>query len=226
MIVLNAAVTISPWVSLVISVLGLSASLLVAYVNNFKKSRPGVLTGSRITIYPVPYQTPTEVLWGGTAFVIPMTFFNWSPNGGSVIECRLNISALDKPGEVFDIAWTEFVELSHTERRLTTTGFAQPLPLPPKSSLTKTILFVWTPFNGTPFTVAANRYKLDLLVWTTEGTKASVKQSFGFTIDANAAMHYQASLENKTPFTIDAALRETNRNNATLSQIQATEMYG
>ena len=226
MTILQSTSAVSPWIPIVISVISLLMTLIVAYTATLKRSRPSLLVGSRITIYPAPYQTAEKMVWGGTGIYIPMTFFNWSPNGGSVVDCRLNISKADNPNEVFDIGWSEFHEMLHNERRMGYSGFAQPIPMPPRSSVTKTILFIWLPFSDNMLKVKHGLYNLVILVWTKSGSKPNIRQTFEFTIGEKEANEYSLNLKNENPLTIDVSIRETNRINSLLTKDQVKKIYG
>jgi len=52
---------------------------------------------------------------------------------------------------------------------------AEPIPLPPKSSLTKTILFVWSPFNNNKLTESEGRYRLNTLVRVKLSVKPAIR---------------------------------------------------
>jgi hypothetical protein len=158
--------SVSSWLPITISLISLGASLTVAYFSNLKKSKPSALIASQISMYNVPFNAPEGIIWGGTGILIPMTFFNWSPNGGSILECRITIARADNSNEIFDIGWSEFSEMLQGERRMGNGGFAQPIALPPKSSLTKTILFVWFPSNENKLIIYSGQYVMNVLVWT------------------------------------------------------------
>lgn len=223
---LNISPGIIPIVSLLISSVSLSASLIVAYFSNFKKSRPGVLIGSNISIYPAPYRGAESVIWGGTGIYIPMTFFNWSPNGGSIIQCRIMLARIDNPNEIYDMAWTEFAEMLQSERKMGNGGLAQPIPISPKSSLTKTVLFIWNPFSNKKLPIKEGRYSFDILLWTHSSSKPNIKQTFEFSVSKQQENDYQISLDNKTMLTIDISIRETNRDNNILTKEQSVSLYG
>jgi hypothetical protein len=157
---------------------------------------------------------------------MPMTFFNWSPNGGSIMECRMAIARVDNPNEIFDISWTEFSEMLQNERRMGYGGFAQPIPLPPKSSLTKTILFLWPPSDNNKLPVNPGRYVLNVLVWTKSSAKPSIIESFEFSISDQIANAYNFYLNNKNPSTVDISIRDIHRSNDVLTKSQAKEIYG
>lgn len=216
----------SSWIPILISVISLCATLVVAYFSNFKKSKPGVLIGSQMSMYPVPFNGPEGIIWGGTGILMPMTFFNWSPNGGSIMECRIAIARVDNPNEIFDISWTEFSEMLQNERRMGYGGFAQPIPLPPKSSLTKTILFLWPPSDNNKLPVNPGRYVLNVLVWTKSSPKPSIIESFEFSISDQISNAYNFYLNNKNPSTVDISIREIHRSNDVLTKSQAKEIYG
>lgn len=204
---------------------GLFVSLLVAYTANFKRLKPGVLIGSRIEIYPAPFQAADEVVFGATGIYIPMTFFNWSPNGESIIDCRITLAKKDAPDEVYDLAWYEFAQMLQSERRMGYGGAAQPIPLSPKSSLTKTVLFIWAPLGNKQLVISKGGYELNVYVWTKAALKPTIRESFGFSVSDLQASEYEANLKNKTSLTIQVSIRATNRDNALLTKKQAEELY-
>jgi hypothetical protein len=223
MTLLNETPEISPWISLIISIIGLLSSLLVIYISNLKKSKPKVLIGSDISFFPAPYVTAKDLEWGATSFYIPMTFFNWSPNGGSIIDCRITLARKDTPNKVYDMAWSEFTEMLQEERRMGYAGFAQPLPLPPNSSITKTVVFTWAPHSSHPFTVASGAYTLRVMLWTKVTSKPQLRETFEFNISEQDANDYQTNLQNKIPLTIRVSIRETNKPNNILTSSEASK---
>jgi hypothetical protein len=221
-----AVISDSSSLPLTISLISLGATLAVAYFSNFKKSRPGVLIAPQISIYNLPFQAPEGIIWGGVGILIPTTFFNWSPNGGSVLECRITIAKADNPNEIFDIGWSAFSEILQTERRMGNGGFAQPLALPPNSSLTKTILFVWHPSNDHKLIIQSGRYFMNLLAWTKSSAKPAISESFEFLITKELANDYNFYLSSKNASTIDISIREMHRPNSVLTKSQANQIYG
>jgi hypothetical protein len=221
-----AVISDSSSLPLMISLISLGTSLAVAYFSNFKKSKPGILIASQIQMYNVPFQAPEEIIWGGVGILIPTTFFNWSPNGGSVLECRITIAKADNPNEIFDIGWSEFSEILQTERRMGNGGFAQPIALPPNSSLTKTILFVWYPSNDNKLTIHSGQYVMNLLVWTKSSVKPAICESFEFVITEEIANDYNFYLSSKSAATIDIPIREMHHLNGVLTKSQANQIYG
>lgn len=217
--------SVSPWLPLTISMIGLFTSLLVAYTANFKRLKPGVLIGSRIEIYPAGYQTVDEVVFGATGIYIPMTFFNWSPNGESIIDCRITLAKKGSADEVYDIAWYEFSQMLQSERKMGYGGTAQPIPLSPKSSLTRTVLFIWTPMEKKQLLISKGEYELNVYVWTKAVAKPTIREKFEFSVSDLQASDFEANLKNKTSLTIQVSIRETNRDNALLTRNQAEELY-
>ncbi len=221
-----AVISDSSSLPLTISLISLGATLAVAYFSNFKKSKPGVLIASQISMYNVPFQAPEGIIWGGVGILIPTTFFNWSPNGGSVLECRITVAKADNPNEIFDIGWSEFSEMLQNERRMGNGGFAQPIALPPNSSLTKTILFIWNPSNDDKLTIDSGQYVMNLLVWTKSSVKPAICESFEFLITEELANNYSFYLGSKSAATIDISIREMHRLNGVLTKSQANRIYG
>jgi hypothetical protein len=155
-----------------------------------------------------------------------MTFFNWSPNGGSIIESRITIARIDNPNEIFDLSWYEFHEMLQSERRMGYQGFAQPIPIPPNSSLTKTVLFVWLPFNDKRLGMLPGRYSLDALFWTKSSIKPGICQSFEFSVTQKQSDDFNFYLKSKNSSTVDISIREINRQNSILSRDQVKRIYG
>lgn len=225
MILLESTTSVVSQLPLLISIISLLVSLLSTYFSTFKKSRPGVLISSQLEIYNAPMMTAEGTLWGGVGVYIPMTFFNWSPNGGSIVECRISIARLDNPNEIFDFSWTEFQAMLQTERRMGYEGFAQPIPLSPNSSLSKTVLFVWYPGEKN-LAILNGRYKLDVLFWTGQSAPPNIKQSFEFSITEKQAQDFNFYLKNKNSSTVSITIREISRTNSVLTKEQASKIYG
>jgi hypothetical protein len=221
----STSIFTSPLLPITISIVSLVVTLVTAYVSNFERSKPSVLVASQISIYNLPFQAPEGIIWGGTGVLIPMTFFNWSPNGGSIVECRITIAKTGNSNQIFDMRWGEFSEMLQTERRMGYAGFAQPIALPPKSSITKTILFAWYFSNDKNLTIDQGQYALNVLAWTTSSPKPNIRQSFGFSISDEMAQAFAFFLKNQNPSTIDVSIREISRSNSVLTNIQAKQIY-
>jgi len=225
MILLESSASVVSQLPLVISIISLVVSLVSTYFSTFKKSRPGVLISSQVEIYNAPAMTAEGTLWGAVGVYIPMTFFNWSPNGGSIVESRIALSRLDNPNEIFDFTWAEFQAMLQTERRMGYEGFAQPIPLSPNSSMSKTVLFIWYPAEKS-LTINPGRYTLDILFWTSQSTAPDIRQTFEFSIADKQAEDFNYYLKNQNPATVAITIRELSRPNSVLTKEQSNKIYG
>lgn len=138
--------TLYNWLYISISTLSLLISLSVAYLAYFQSAKPKVLVGSNLIIFNSFVNTISGMIWGGITFVLPVTFYNWSPKGGSIYQVRLVIGQENNPQEYFDLAWTSFTKfidgLTWEDEDI-----AQPIAIAGRDSVSKFIRFDWSPLT-------------------------------------------------------------------------------
>lgn len=85
--------TLTDGLTLVISFFSLLVSGTVAYFAWLRNAKLQVLLGSNLNFFNSAAIIPTGDQWGGVSFVLPITFYNWSPQGGTVQQVRSGISS-------------------------------------------------------------------------------------------------------------------------------------
>jgi hypothetical protein len=211
--------------AIIISAISLLTSGYVAYVAFLKGPNPEMIVGTKFYIYPAPFLSQDGLTWGGVGFYIPITFHNWSPKGGSIIEVRIAIRRKDDPSTVFDMSWNEFAKMLEDQRRWGHEGTAQPIPLQGRSSESKVIQFAWLPISEKDFEVKSGRYNISIYAWTKAREKPNLKESFEFLIKDEQVQEFQKAKENKNTLTIELALRENKRTNSILTESEFKQLY-
>ncbi|MEG3931915.1 MULTISPECIES: hypothetical protein [unclassified Microcoleus] len=148
------------WITMVVSLLSLLVSSAVAYSSNFRKERIQLCFGRDIILFPVPKTnvTTSSTSIAGVGFNLPITFYNWSPKGGTIQRIRLVVS---KQGhdDCYDMTWTTFVKIENSEFQ--DENLAQPIAIKGLSSVNKVIRFDWiTEIGGRQFQVKTGDYEL------------------------------------------------------------------
>lgn len=122
-----------------------------------------MLLGSNLQLYPMPEHINGKVRWGGVGFYLPITFHNWSPTGGSIIDVRMIIERKDNPLVNYDMNWSMFCGFHDTDHRWINLGIAQPIAINGKASESKVVLFNWRCTTGESFNVNTGEYLGEIL---------------------------------------------------------------
>jgi len=215
------ALTLIP---MIISIISLLVSLIIAYLVYLRPANPKMLVNTLLSFYPMPGNpNPSAV-----GFYLPITFYNWSPTGGSILEVRMIVSHTDNPSQNFDMMWLDFndtIELEDGRPKWELTGKAQPIAIPGRSSISKTIRFGWFFYGNSPMNIREGRYRVIVLAWTHTKKKPNLKEEFFFTITNEQMLVYQQHITNQTPLTIEVFLRENSRSNNIFTDEQVKQLY-
>lgn len=210
---------------LIISSLSLLVSLSVGYLAYFQAAKPKILIGSNLILFNSATVTPTEEVWGGVTFVLPLTFYNWSPRGGSIQQVRLIIGQKENPKEYFDMAWSNFVKfidgITWEDEDV-----AQPIAISGRSSVTKFVRFDWSPLAGETLQIKSGQYEMVILVWTNgniEKPNLVQEQSFYITEAVNA--EYQTTVSNQMSFGFWIPINDNRRMNSTINRADINKIY-
>jgi len=211
--------------AIIISVISLLVSGYVAYEAYLKGPKPEMIVGTNFYFYPAPLIRQDGLIWGGIGFYIPITFYNWSPKGGSIIEVRIALRRKDNPSEVYNMTWSEFSKMLEDERRWGQEGTAQPIALQGRSSESKVIQFAWLPSAEKKINLKSGRYKMTIYAWTKRQEKPNLKESFEFKIKEDHVERFEKGEENQFPLTIELSLRENSRANSLLTESELKQLY-
>jgi hypothetical protein len=208
--------------TLLISFASLLLSLVIAYFSYFRFAEIRLLAGRNITFFPSKVKTATGDIVGIT-FNIPITFYNWSPQGGTVYKIRLAIGR-QQQGEYYDMTWTTFVKIG-SGGSFEDESLAQPIPLAGKSSINKIIRFDWNPeFTGEKFDVQVGKYDLMIFGWTKNTEKPDLKYVTSFLFKDDHYKKYENSLSNSS-LPIWLSVEDNERANTIITKARIDSFY-
>jgi hypothetical protein len=205
--------------TIIISTLSLIVSLVVAYYSNFRSASIKLLLGRNIVFFFVPGRST-----GGVGFNIPITFYNWSPEGGTIYRIRLVIGRQNSD-DYYDMAWTTFVKIT-SESNFADQDLAQPIPIEGRSSVNKIIRFDWSPeLGGKPFDIQASKYDIIIYGWTQDAKKPDLKYKVSFSIKKNDHEKYEANIAANQSESIWVSLDENANPNQVASKDSILQLY-
>jgi len=209
--------------TLLISVSSLILSLAVAYFSYFRLANINLLVGRNIILFPSMVKTTAgDVL--GITFDIPVTFYNWSPQGGTVYKVRLAIGK-HQQGEYYDMTWTTFVEIDDNGS-FKDEGLAQPVAMGQRSSTNKIIRFDWNPeFTGEKFDIQVGKYDLMIFAWTKNTEKPDIKYITSFSFRDEHHKKYGSILSASSSLPIWISLDESERPNTVITKARIDTFY-
>lgn len=212
------------YIPISISVISIILSLSVAYLAYFKPAKIKLLVGSNLIVFNSFINTISGKVWGGITFVLPVTFYNWSPRGGSIYQVRLAIGRPENPQQYFDLAWSNFVKFVDGVN-WQDEDVAQPIAMSAKSSVNKFIRFDWNPLTSEKFKITTGQYELFLFVWTEQSEKPSIQEMFYFTITDDICEIFQKTIENNESFGIWIPIDNSRRSNKVTTRIGLIREY-
>jgi hypothetical protein len=178
--------------TIVISVASLILSIAVAYFAYFRLAEIKLLVGRNIILFPSKVKTPSGDIVGVT-FNIPITFYNWSPQGGTVYKIRLLIGR-QQQNEYYDMTWTTFAKIGDGGN-FEDEELAQPIPMGGRSSVNKIVRFDWNPeFTGEKLDVRVGKYDLMIFAWTRNSERPDLKYVTSFFIKDEQYGKYESNI--------------------------------
>ena len=213
------------WIAIIVSILSLAISSVVGYTSSLRLANIKLCFGRNIILFPVPktHVTTSSVTMAGVGFNLPITFYNWSPQGGTIQRIRLAV-AKENDDDFYDMAWTTFVKIG-------TDGFepdnlAQPIAVKGLSSVNKVIRFDWiTELGGRQFEVKHGNYELRIYGWTKNTQKHSLKYTTSFTIKDEDCLNFRESVATNLGRSIWIPLNENEKPNRFLSRNDLDRFY-
>lgn len=213
----------------IISLLSLSVSVAVAYFSNFRGANIKLSFGRNIILFSVPNSiltgTSNNPVEAGVGFNIPITFYNWSPQGGTVQKIRLVIKRQGSK-DYYTMTWTTFARIG-SGGVVEDEDLAQPIPVEGRSSVNKIIRFYWTPEEGEKsFEVKPSDYELRIYGWTDGTKKPDLEYSTSFTIKEKTHYEkYKESVAKNASSSIWIPLDENEKPNQVLYENDIKQLY-
>ena len=213
------------WITMVVSLLSLLVSSAVAYSSNFRKEHIQLCFGRDIILFPVPKTnlTTSSTTIAGVGFNLPITFYNWSPKGGTIQRIRLVIS---KQGhdDCYDMTWTTFVKIENSEFQ--DENLAQPIAIKGLSSVNKVIRFDWiTEIGGRQFQVKTGDYELMIYAWTKDTPVPDLGFKSCFTIKDEDDLNFKNIMAQNKSTSIWIPLKANEKPNRFLSRNDVDTFY-
>ncbi len=205
-------------VATVISILSLIVAISVAYTSNFRRANIEVSLGRNIVLFSTGQVQP------GLSFNLPITFYNWSPQGGTIKKIRMVIGKKNSD-DFYDMAWTTFVEIG-SSGNFEDKSLALPIPVKGQASVNKIIRFDWiTELSGKQFDLQASDYKLKIYLWVKDTEKADLKYEASFNLSDDHYKKYKNSLVNNLTQSIWLSLDENEKPNQLVSGNMIDRLY-
>ncbi len=214
------------WVTIVVSLLSLAVSSVVAYTSSFKQANIQLCFGRNIILFPVTKidATTSSVTIAGVGFNLPITFYNWSPQGGTIQRIRLVVSKQNH-GDFYDMTWTTFVKIG-SAGNFEDDNLAQPIAVKGLSSINQVIRFDWiTELGGKIFDLQAGNYELRIYGWTKNTEKPSLKYKNSFTLKEEDYRTFKDSVSANLSRAIWVSLDENEKPNQLVSRNTIDRLY-
>lgn len=209
--------------AILISIASLTLSLVVAYFAYFRVASIKMLVGRNIIFYPSKVRTANGDILGAT-FNIPVTFYNWSPQGGTVYRIRLLIGRQGQD-EYYDMTCTTFVRMS-ASGDFEYDDIAQPIPVDGRSSISKVVRFDWNPeFTGNKFDVQVGKYDLMIFVWTKNENRPHLKYSTSFIVKEQDYEEYKKRISLNDFSSVWFSLEDDERPNTIVTKTRVNDFY-
>jgi len=213
-------------ISTAISLLSLIIALAVAYVSNFRKANIKFSLRRNIIIFstPVNVSTGNSVAMSGVGFNLPVTFYNWSPQGGTIKRIRMVIGRHNSD-DFHDMAWTTFVKIG-SAGNFEDENLAQPISVEGQASVNKIIRFDWVPeLSGKAFDVRVDNYEMRIYGWTRDTEKPDLDYKTSFTLKDEHYQQFKDSLAASLSLSIWIPLDENEKPNQLVSKNTVDRLY-
>lgn len=215
------------WFATLVSLLSLGISGVVAYTSLLKKQNIKLCFGKDIILFPI---FKTDAITScttltGVQFNLPITFYNWSPQGGTIQRIRL-VVAKDSHDDFYDMIWTAFVKIGSVSGNFENDSLAQPIPVKGLSSVSKVIQFDWIiELGGRQFELKPGKYKLRIYEWTKNSNHYSTKYESFFTIKDEDFVKFNDHVARNSRESIWIPLNEDQKPNRFLSSNEISSIY-
>ncbi|NEO40141.1 MAG: hypothetical protein F6J90_28890 [Moorea sp. SIOASIH] len=211
-------------ITILIALFSLLVSIAVAYTSNFRKANLKLSLGRNIIFFPTYLVTPANKKIVGLGFNLPITFYNWSPQGGTIQRIRLVVGRKDNDN-FYDMAWTTFVKID-SGGNFQDENLAQPIPVHARSSVNKIVRFDWSPeLGGKEFDLQVGNYELRIYGWTQNTQKPDLKYMASFNLKDQHYQQYQDNIAANLNESIWVSLDENEKPNQFVSKHTIGVLY-
>ncbi|NEQ58695.1 MAG: hypothetical protein F6K53_15340 [Moorea sp. SIO4A1] len=212
-------------ITIIIALFSLLVSIAVAYTSNFRKANLKLSLGRNIIFFPTYITVPTgnkNIV--GLGFNLPITFYNWSPQGGTIQRIRLVVGRKDNDN-FYDMAWTTFVKIE-SAGNFQDENLAQPIPVQARSSVNKIVRFDWSPeLGGKEFDLQVGNYELRIYGWTQNTQKPDLKYMASFNLKDQHYQQYKDNIAANLTESIWVSLDENEKPNQFVSKHTIGVLY-
>jgi hypothetical protein len=214
------------WLTIVISLLSLAVSSVVAYTSSFKQANIQLCFGRNIILFPVTKinVTTSGITIAGVGFNLPITFYNWSPQGGTIQRIRLVVSKQNH-NDFYDMTWTTFVKIG-SAGNFEDDNLAQPIAVKGLSSINQVIRFDWiNELGGNIFDLKAGNYELRIYGWTKNTEKPNLRYKNSFSLKEEDYRIFKDSVAANLSRAIWVSLDENEKPNQLVSRNTIDRLY-
>lgn len=212
-------------ISISIAVLSLIVSIAVAYVSNFRRANIKLSFGRNIIFFPTYIAVPSgsgSIV--GVGFNLPITFYNWSPQGATIQRIRLVVGRQNQD-DFYDMTWTTFVKIG-SAGNFEDENLAQPIPVEGRSSVNKVVRFDWSPeLGGNQFDLQIGNYELKIYGWTKNTEKPDLEYSTSFTLRDEHHRKFKDSIAANLTASIWMSVDENEKPNQLVSRNTIDRLY-
>lgn len=212
-------------IATVVSVLSFIVSLTVAYVSTLRRANIKLSLGRNIILFctPINVSSGSGVILG-VGFNLPITFYNWSPKGGTIKKMRMVIGR-QNTDDSYDMIWTTFVKIG-SSGNFEDENLAQPIPIKGQSSVNKIIRFDWSPdLGGQKFDVQTSNYELRIYAWVRDTEKPDLEYKASFAFKDEHYQKFNNSVAANLSLSIWLSLDENEKPNQLVSKNTIDRLY-
>lgn len=215
-------------VATLVSLISLLVSSVVAYTSNLRKANIQLCFSRDLIFSPtfIKDVSTGSKIFKGVGFNLPLTFYNWSPQGGTIQRIRLVISKHNHDDKLYDMAWNTFVKITENGD-FVNDNLAQPISLKGNSSMNKVIKFDWISDqdDNNSFDVQSGKYQLMIFGWTKNTEKPDIKEETFFNIKEEHYKIFNHSVLNQNSRAIWVLLEENEQQNQLLPRNSIKRLY-
>jgi hypothetical protein len=210
----------SPYLTMGIAVFGVILSLVTLYLTQLRGPKILLTVGPHLQLYYTDYDDGVS-----TGVYVPATFFNVSARAGVIQKAALELYRKGDDQKRFFMQWRGFSELDPGTNTWKITEMVHALPVLGKSSISKTIWFLWDCVNYEKLTFDEGVYEFALLFWRKPGTKPE-RESHQLVIDAIGYKKLSTHRDNKRNKTVDFMLDREIEFNKILNPHESARLLG
>jgi len=212
-------------IATLVSILSLGISFAVAYTSNLRPANIQLCFGRNLIFFPILIDIPTNSQTiKGVGFNLPVTFYNWSPKGGTIQRIRFVIGRENHDDKFYDMTWTTFVKITSVGN-FDNDNLAQPIAVKGISSVNKVIRFDWISEESNSFEVKAGKYDIIIYGWTKNTKKPSLKHKASLIIEDKHCTTFNDYVAASISRPIWLSLDENEKPNQLLSRSAIERLY-